>query len=401
MPDDTTALPGDLARPDAAGGDLTPNSPLGADGGVGNGGGSRGRHVGRAWWKSPWAIAGAAALVVLGGVGIALAVTSGGTKAKVAAPTTTVAPTTTKAPAPACPLNGGPSPSGSVPQRPALAVKVDNYPDARPQSGLDEADIIFEEPVEGGITRYVAVFQCRDAAQVGPIRSTRYPDSGILEQLSKPIFIHVGGIDPIVGMLTQAQSQGLLFDFNFFYDASIIQHVPGRNAPFNIYVSTADAWKSQPKDTNPPAPVFTYSATAPAGTTTASVHIPFSPTSDENWTWNPTGGVWMLAYSGIQATLLGGGPVGMTNVVIQSVQTSYGPWLENSAYNSNEIEVNALSGGTVTVLRNGVAVTGKWTRASLTAPIVLVAADGSPIPLAPGPTWVAMVPSQIPVTPTP
>ena len=71
--------------------------------------------------------------------------------------------TTSTAPPPACPLTGEPAPGGSIPQRPALAVKIDNYPHARPQTGMDKADIIFEEPVEGGITRYVAVFQCQDS----------------------------------------------------------------------------------------------------------------------------------------------------------------------------------------------------------------------------------------------
>jgi len=74
-----------------------------------------------------------------------------------------------------------------VPQRPALAVKVDNYAQARPQSGLDMADIVFEEPVEGGITRYVAVFQCQGAPEVGPIRSARNIDIGILGQFGRPL----------------------------------------------------------------------------------------------------------------------------------------------------------------------------------------------------------------------
>ena len=76
-------------------------------------------------------------------------------------PKSTTTTTTTTAPAPPCPLTGLPAPNGSVPQRPAMAVKIDNYPAGRPQSGLDKADIVFEEPVEGGITRYAAVFQCR------------------------------------------------------------------------------------------------------------------------------------------------------------------------------------------------------------------------------------------------
>ena len=68
-----------------------------------------------------------------------------------------------------------------------MAVKIDNYPAGRPQSGLDKADIIFEEPVEGGITRYAAVFQCQDAPLIGPVRSARNIDIGILGQLGQPV----------------------------------------------------------------------------------------------------------------------------------------------------------------------------------------------------------------------
>ncbi len=79
---------------------------------------------------------------------------------KDAAPLEKPTTTTSTTPPPDCPLTGAPAPNGSVPQRPALAVKIDNYPAARPhQAGMDKADIVFEEPVEGGITRYAAVFQ--------------------------------------------------------------------------------------------------------------------------------------------------------------------------------------------------------------------------------------------------
>ena len=79
-----------------------------------------------------------------------------------------------------------------------MAVKIDNYPAGRPQSGLDKADIIFEEPVEGGITRFAAVFQCQDAALIGPVRSARNIDIGILGQLGNPLLAHVGGINPVI-----------------------------------------------------------------------------------------------------------------------------------------------------------------------------------------------------------
>ncbi len=119
-------------------------------------------------------------------------------------PTTTT--TTSTVPAPACPLTGVPAPGGSVPQRPAMAVKIDNYPAGRPQSGLDKADVIFEEPVEGGITRFAAVFQCQDAALIGPVRSARNIDIGILGQLGNPLLAHVGGINPVLANINASPS---------------------------------------------------------------------------------------------------------------------------------------------------------------------------------------------------
>src|SRR5579862_5676604 len=156
---------------------------------------------------------------------------------------------------PACPLTGRTPPGGGeVPKRPALAFKVDNYPDARPQSGLDKADIVFEEPVEGLITRFVAVFQCQPATLIGPVRSARAVDVQILDQLNHPLFFHVGGIDPVLSMIASANDDNL----DLGYHSSIVTHPAGRYAPYDTYMSTAGGWSLAPADTTPPEPLFTY-----------------------------------------------------------------------------------------------------------------------------------------------
>jgi hypothetical protein len=367
-------------------------------GGSGGAGGTAANGAGRPWWSNPWVIAGGVAGVALAGTGVALVLAVAHKPvAAAAAPTTTTAPpTTTTTGPPTCPLSGSPPPGGIVPKRPAVAIKVDNYPTARPQSGLDQADIVFEEPVEGGITRLVAVFQCQEAASVGPVRSARYPDVGILDQLSKPIFIHAGGIDPVIAML----NQGNLFNDDLFTHSSIIQTLSTRYAPYNTYTSTSGAWGLERQDTSAPAPLFSYSSQPATGPAVASVHIPFSGTSDETWTWNPTAGAWDLAYSGAPATVAGGAPVTAANVVIQTVHTSQGPWLENNL-GGYEVEVDPTSGGPVTVLRDGKAITGTWVRPSIGAPMRLVGADGKTIALQPGETWVEMVPSTVDETTQP
>src|SRR5216117_2478023 len=67
---------------------------------------------------------------------------------------------------PTCPLTRV-APHHRIPDRPALAIKVENLPEARPQAGLEKADVVYEEPVEGGITRFIVVYQCQDADRVG------------------------------------------------------------------------------------------------------------------------------------------------------------------------------------------------------------------------------------------
>ena len=361
---------------------------------VGAGGGGRGPSSS----QRAWIIALVAAAVLLAGGGIALAVTSGGatkkpsrSAANIPAPSTTAA----AAPGPLCPLTGLAPTGGAVPQRPALAVKVDNYPDARPQSGLDQADIVFDEPVEGGITRFAAVFQCQSPTLIGPIRSARAVDLPIMDQLSKPILVHVGGINPVLAML----SSGNLSDFDLRIHGAIIKRVPGRVAPYSTYIAATAGWGLEPGDTTPPTPLFTYSPTTTLGAATGSVHIPFTATNNTLWTWDATSGHWLLSYSGRPATVAGGSQIATTNVVVQTVHVTYGPWLENSE-GGLEVQSQLTGSGPLMVLRDGVAITGTWKRAALGDPTTLTAADGSTIALRPGQTWVEIVPSTVPVTTT-
>jgi hypothetical protein len=343
-----------------------------------------------------WLYALSSLAVVVAGVVIAVLVTQGNksTAAKVVA-TTTVATT----PAQICPLTGAPAPGGAVPARPALGIKIGNYPGDRPSSGLNQADVVFEEPVEGAITRLVAVFQCQGAALVGDIRSARQPDAGILSQLSNPLFVHAGGISPVIALMQASP----LIDKNLYSggNGSAIIQQSGRVAPYSTFVNTAALWALQTSDTTPPAPIFSYSATPPKGSVSgsgASVHIPFSSSSDVTWQWNATTGTYLRFYSGQPDKLLNGSQTAADNVVVMTVPTAYGSWVENSE-GGHEVDVTATGSGPLVVVRNGVAITGTWTRPTLTQPATLTSAAGVPITLEPGNSWVELAPAGIPVTP--
>ncbi len=348
--------------------------------------------------RTPWIVGGAVAVLLIGGILAAVLLSKSPAK-KAAAPTTTT--THPAAPVTTCPLTGTPAPGGTVPPRPALAVKIGNYTDDRPSAGLNQADVVFEEPVEGTYTRLVAVFQCQGSALVGDVRSARQPDVAILSQLSNPIFLHAGGINPVLGLLSRApiQDQNILMGGY----GSVTIHPAGRYAPYSTFTSTAPAWALVPGDSTPPAPIFTYSAAPPAGAVPGSgtsVHIPFSATSDVTWTWNPASGTYLRSYSGTPDKLMDGSQTAATNIVVLTVPTNTGPWLENNE-GGYEVEVTATGTGPAVVLRDGVAITGTWSRSSLTQPTTFTATNGVPITLRPGNTWEELAPVGIPITTTP
>ena len=109
---------------------------------------------------------------------------------------------------------------------------------------------------------------------------------------------------------------------------------------------------------------------------------------------------WLLSYSGSPATVTDGGQIVTTNIVVQTVHVTYGPWLENSE-GGLEVQSQMTGSGPLMVLRNGVEVTGTWKRAGVDDPTILSAADGSTIALQPGQTWVEIVPSTVAVTTVP
>src|SRR5436305_10233595 len=157
-----------------------------------------------------------------------------------AAATTTVPAPTTTAPPPVFPLTGLLTGGGPA-TRPALSVKIDNISAALPQSGLNNADLVYEELVEGGQTRLFAVFQSQDADPVGPIRSARPVDADLLDQLGGGIFAYSGAAAGEIAPSEDHSGATLLSNDNgvsaFYRDRS-------RSAPHNVYSSTGELYQA-------------------------------------------------------------------------------------------------------------------------------------------------------------
>jgi Protein of unknown function (DUF3048) N-terminal domain/Protein of unknown function (DUF3048) C-terminal domain len=332
-------------------------------------------------------IAGVIILVV-----VILVVTGGSTK-----PSSISSPTTIPAlSGNLCPLTDLPAAGGAVPPRPALLVKIGNEPEgARPQSGLNEADIVYDTPAEGFVMRYIAVYQCTSSSSIGPTRSVRWVDTRIARQYVDPILAFAGGINPNVDAVA---SDHWLFEANLLESTGEAagHRITSRVPPDNLYTSTSALYSLYKTRTDIPKPVFAYSPSVPSGATaTSSIQIFYSEGTDPIWTWSAKDSAWLHSYTnGPDIDQTDGQQVSATNVVVQSVHYKIGPYIESTG-GSGDIESQTLGTGPGMILRNGKMIKVTWHRKDLLQPMTFTDANGAAVKLAPGRTWVEVVPDDV------
>ena len=311
------------------------------------------------------------------------------TGAPLPAPATlTASPSASPAPAGVWALTGLPRPDGTV-ATPALSIKIDNAPGAQPQSGLNQADLVFECLVEGGLSRFLAVYESESANLVGPIRSARPVDAALLRALQGGIFAYSGAAaGEIAPVKTSSQSVLLSNDQSsgsFFRQS-------GRRAPQNLFARTATlrAAAGSAGDAQPaPTPLFGYGPAPADSAATTSAAIVLGSSAKSRWTWE--GGSWSRSEEGRPHLLSDGAQVTASNVVVLHVQVT-GSGIRDAAGNEDPY-VRATGSGKVEFLRDGVLQRGSWSRPSMSAPYVFTSDAGQPMTLAPGRTWVELVPT--------
>ncbi len=313
--------------------------------------------------------------------------------APVAGPSSTPSPVVSKpaprpAPAPTWPLTGLPA-QGSR-SAPALTIKVDNIGQARPQSGLDRADLVFESLVEGGLTRLDAVFHSQSADLVGPIRSARPVDGALLRGLGGGLFAYSGAAK---GEIAPAKADSTAVLISHDENPGPFTKLRSRRAPQNVFAST-DALRragslSARKPSAPP-PLFRYGAALAEAVPAAQAQVWLSGMSSARWTYGEGG--WRRFQNGTPDTLTSGAQVRTVNVVILRVDVT-GSGIRDAAGNEDPY-VRLVGTGTAQVLREGRLITGTWSRPSLTSATTLRATSGRIITLAPGQSWIELVPKD-------
>jgi hypothetical protein len=276
-----------------------------------------------------------------------------------------------------------------------VAVKIENLPQARPQWGLDKADIVFEEPVEGGITRFIAVYQCHSAARIEPVRSGRLVDPQILEPLGRILFAYSGAIQPAIDEIDSPRS--LLYDVGADKVGGAYWRDPNAYSPHNLETSTSALYAAAKALGYPdkgPTPIFSYGRAAPGGTPAAAVNI-YDQLDVTTWTWRPSTGVYDRSYSDTGPALQGDGvQITASNVIVMLVHEYPTPWPED-ATGALENELTLKGSGPAWVFRDGAQFYGYWERPFLDDPTVFYEANGTRITLTPGGTWVELVPDGL------
>jgi len=284
---------------------------------------------------------------------------------------------------PVAPLTGLPDPEGQSATRSALWVKVGNNPDgARPQSGLEQADVVYEELAEGGITRFAAVLNSTVPDQVGPVRSVRAMDPDLVRPLLG-IFAYSGGLE---GPVSGIRAVSGLLTLNETEAEDAMERSSDRGAPDNLYVipSVMFGRGGEPK---PPRPLFEFLADDEAfeGDAVQSFVVGFEGPFAVTYTWDEAQGVFLRSYGDTPFVDDTGAQIGATNVIVQSI------------HYPNPSEGVTVGEGDAWVFSQGRLLQGKWERDSAEDVTRFVDAEGNVIKLTPGRTWIALLPNGRPV----
>ncbi len=307
-------------------------------------------------------------------------------------PTTTAVPAATAPPTspPTSPLTGLPPASPTALSRPAVVVKIDNAPQARPQTGLDQADVVYEEVVEGGLTRYLAVFQSQDADPVGPVRSVRQTDADVVSPLGG-LFAYSGGIPAFI---SDVLGTGVV-DVGAVADPGAYRRDASRPVPHNLYTSVSTLRQKSPPAARPPPPLFNHLAAGTAfhaagATAISHLKLAMSVATMAAWSWDPASGLWQRSTNGTPQTVTGGAPVAFTNVIVELVAYHDTGFVDPAGNPVPDADV--VGSGSALILSGGRMTRATWSKAAPEAVTSYTDASGLPVALTPGRTWVMLAP---------
>ena len=256
------------------------------------------------------------------------------------------------------PLTGTPLESADeIPNRPALAVKMPNNPQALPQTGLNEADVVFEEIINDGITRFAAVFHSQGSDPVGPIRSGRAQDVDILSNLNSPLFAWSGGNPGVTRVINNSTLTSLSYVGG--YGNSYYRRDGRGGAPHNLFSSTDTLWELAPDEFAIPPQIFPYMLPGEVaeGDTASIIEIELDSIL-ARWDYDAASGRYLRSEYGEPHMSELTGQVWADNVVVMLVE------YRQSTIDAKSPEAVTVGGGQLLIFADGVVRQGVWQRSS-------------------------------------
>jgi Protein of unknown function (DUF3048) N-terminal domain/Protein of unknown function (DUF3048) C-terminal domain len=321
--------------------------------------------------------------------------------------TTTTQPTTTALPStssssteldfPTSPINGLPVIDSALVDRRLLAVKMDNHPAARPQSGVEKADGVVELMVEG-ITRFMTLWMQSDVDYFGPVRSGRPTDPTLLTALNEPTFV-------ISGAQSWVQQRIRSMDVHLIGEVRPATfRISSRSAPHNLYADTSllreQADSLGYPDEAPTGPIWEFGDLPAQAVAASHVRINFLGNIVE-WDYDTVTGTWLRSADGRESEWKSEdgetGRIGFPVLVALYVeQYTLGP---PSGVSGKALPSSHTTGtGKAFVFADGKVMEGSWERETEKDWFTLTDSSGTVIPVPPGQVWISLVPDRTGLT---
>ncbi len=275
---------------------------------------------------------------------------------------------------------------------PVLAVKIDNTRNAQPQAGVGQADLVYVEEIEYGMTRLAAIFSSTIPTRIGPVRSARVTDIDLLAQYGSPAFAFSGAqrkLWPALAAAPFVDVSANKFPQDYSRDST-------RRAPYNYFFDAQTALTrvesvSKAKDMG-----FTFAEAIPSGGAPALTAELTWPSSTLKFHYNPIRNQYSVQLNGERASGEktgegegeGEGEVWADTAVIQFVKQAQSIYFDIGGGNTPHVET--IGTGKVIILRNGQLFNATWSRPDAQSGTTFTDAAGNPVPFNPGQTWIVL-----------
>jgi hypothetical protein len=266
---------------------------------------------------------------------------------------------------------------------PVLVVKVDNTARSHPQVGVDAADVVYVEEVEGGLTRLAVVYSTSYPRAVGPVRSARISDIQLLAQYGSVGLVYSGSQRALVGPLRRSSLRLLSLDAG----SRGFRRARDRSAPYDV-IADLRTLRGRAEGASVPGAVGYRFGPAPAGGRTAAGVTVRWPAARLRATWSARDRRWLVSMDGRASRTPEGRRLGPTTLVVQRVDVVASPYRD---VNRNTTpDSRTVGSGSALVLRDGRVYDARWSRPA-DAAVTTYTVGGRPAVLAPGQVWVALV----------